>query len=405
MFHFVFSLRISNFVFHATGSAKVVYMYLCKELFDDNFMKEYTDKTLFINSNDRLFMKVRPFEGKYSVKCSDFYEQVGRRQSEVLPDSWLYRPLNSEIEITNRCNQSCAHCGMAANHTIYQAYTADELVHFAEELYQNGIPSYSITGGEPFLALDNMLSLIRSARGKVDVCKITSNGYWGEKAEKVFDMLEEAGLFDNRFFVPCLMISIGEQSTPMKTTCKIFHHALQRYGRTQLTLCISSLSEFGSPSKVDEFISTYNEHFGEIPAGRIFLTENYYRNSSCIRDNANAVPFRKVEDYMSGPVRCFEQTIGKYVLPRLLVKATGEICTCACFNAPKELKIGDYRQESIRDILQKINDNTIVNIIADKGLHGFKSLLSPSDYIDVPCSNECEACTHLIHSYTKRYGE
>jgi hypothetical protein len=247
--------------------------------------------------------------------------------------------------------------------------------------------------------------MIRSSRGKVDVCKITSNGYWGERADQVFDALEEAGLMDNRYFVPCLMISIGEQSTPMKTTCKIFHRAIQRYDRTQLTLCISSLSEYGSPSKVDEFISTYKAEYGDIPAGRIFLTENYYRNSSCIKDNANAVPFRKVEDYMSGPVRCFEQTIGKYVLPRLLVKATGEICTCACFNAPKELKIGNYRQNSIREILEKINDNPVVNIIADKGLHGFKSLLSPSDYVNIPCSNECEACTHLINSYMIRYGE
>lgn len=368
-------------------------------------MKEHTDRNLFINSNDRLFMKVRPFEGKYSVKCSDFYEKVGRRQSEVLPDDWLYRPLNSEIEITNRCNQSCPHCGMAANHTVYQAYTREELSRFVEELYENGIPSYSITGGEPFLAFDNMTAMIRSSKGKVDVCKITSNGYWGERADQVFDALEEAGLMDNRYFVPCLMISIGEQSTPMKTTCKIFHRAIQRYDRTQLTLCISSLSEYGSPSKVDEFISTYKAEYGDIPAGRIFLTENYYRNSSCIKDNANAVPFRKVEDYMSGPVRCFEQTIGKYVLPRLLVKATGEICTCACFNAPKELKIGNYRQNSIREILEKINDNPVVNIIADKGLHGFKSLLSPSDYVNIPCSNECEACTHLINSYMIRYGE
>lgn len=360
--------------------------------------------SFFVNSNDRLFMKVKPFDGKYSVKCSDFFERVDAIQSTSMPVSWFYRPLNSEIEITDRCNQACPHCGMAANHMHYQEYGDDELSDFANELYSLGIPSYSITGGEPFLAFDRLSSLLAAARNKVDVCKITTNGFWGDSAGEYFRIMESNGLFDNKYFVPCLMVSIGEQSTPMATTCRLIKYAVEHYSKEELTLCVSSLSEYGGPSRVDEFVRVYGEAYGALPYGRVYLTEEYYRNSSSIRNTARSVGSRYVEDFMSGPVRCFEQTIGKYILPRLLVKATGEVCTCACFNAPRELKIGNYREASLYDILTAINSNEYVKIIAGSGLQGFRKFLLPEDYENVPCSNECEACAHLIHSYQRRLG-
>ena len=350
-------------------------------------------------------MKVRPFDGKYTVNCSDFFEKIDTIQRQTMPNDWIYRPLNSEIEITNRCNQSCPHCGMAANRVDCFEYTKDELAQYVQELYSLGIPSYSVTGGEPFLAFDKLIALIEAAKGKVDICKITTNGFWGDNADAYFKVLELHGLLSNRFFVPCLMVSIGEQSTPMKTTCRIFHYAIEHYSKEELTLCISSLHEYGTASKADEFIQTYRQEFGDVPSGRIYLTENYYRNSRCILEIAKSPGEKRIENYMSGPVRCFEQTIGKYVLPRLLVKATGETCTCACFNAPRELMTGNYRESSLREIIDKINNNKYVNIIARKGLQGFRELLQPEDYTDIPCNNECEACTHLIHSYQKRFGE
>jgi hypothetical protein len=102
---------------------------------------------------------------------------------------------------------------------------------------------------------------------------------------------------------------------------------------------------------------------------------------------------------MAGPVRCFEQTIGKYVLPRMFVKASGKVCTCACFNPPEQLYIGNIKTQTVREILCEINTNPFVQIIAEDGLHNFKHWIDLDWCKNTPCSNECEACTLLIKKY------
>lgn len=357
------------------------------------------DRSIFVNSNDRLFMRVRPYAGKYSAKSANFFSLVNDIQNEKMDVSWKYRPINSEIEITSRCNQSCPHCGMSANKHNGISFSEQQLTDYVTQLYDNGIISFSITGGEPFIEFSNMLKMIEKSRGKVYVCKITSNGFWGHDPSYYFEKLVGAGLLENQLLVPCLMISIGEQSTPMEDTCAIFAYALSHFKREKLTLCISSLCEYGEESKVGQFVTTYEKLYGALPHGRIFLTENYYRNSQCMQQNANAVKGRNVADYMMGPVRCFEQTIGKYILPRMLVKSTGAVCTCACFNPPEKLYICNFREESIHEILKKINENEYVRIISEDGLHNFRHWINPKECENVPCNNECEACKYLIETY------
>ena len=360
--------------------------------------------TPFINSNDRLFMRARPYEGKYAAKSPSVFEDIAEIQRVRMSPEWLYRPINSEIEITEYCNQSCPHCGMSAGKTRGQSYTADELTDYISQLHGNGIISCSLTGGEPFTKFANILHVLSQSRGKVDICKITSNGFWGHDAEKYFSEMVSAGLLENRFIVPCLMISIGEQSTPMEDTCNIFHCAVRNFSPRELALCISSLTEYGHESKVKSFVETYRRLYGELPEDRIFLTENFYRTSSVMTLPANNISGRRVADYMSGPVRCFEPTLGKYILPRMFVKASGDVCTCACFNPPDELRIGNIKRERISDILAKINANPFVRIIAEGGLHNFRHWVSIDECRKIPCNNECEACKYLITEYRRVNG-
>lgn len=358
--------------------------------------------SIFLNSNDRLFMRVRPHTGKYAAKVPDFFERMAAIQKKKMPDGWVYRPINSEIEITSCCNQSCPHCGMAANRHHGIRYQEEQLLNYVRQLHENGILSFSITGGEPFLEFPNMLRMIEESRGKVDVAKITTNGFWGNDPSWYFEKMVKAGLLDNSLLVPCLMVSIGEQSTPLRDTCAIFNYALTHFSAEELTLCISSLCEYGETSKVGQFIETYEALYGPLPKDRIFLTENYYRNSNCIRQEACSVGGRNVAAYMMGPVRCFEPTIGKYILPRLLIKATGMVCTCACFNPPEQLYIGNFRKSSIRGILEQINNNEIVRIIAADGLHQFRHWIDPEQCRKIPCNNECEACRFLIDAFLQK---
>ena len=364
---------------------------------------QQTERKLFID-NDRMFVEVQAYTGKYAVQNPDFFRCVAADQSGKMENSWKYRPINAEIEITNKCNQHCPHCGMASNGMNGSSYSSQELMKIAESFYRNGITSVSITGGEPFIEFDRMTDFISACKGKVDICKITTNGFWGNRAGQYFQRLEKAGLFCNRYFVPCFMISIGEQTTPIEDSCAILHYAIENYTSKEITLCISSMSEFGGVSRTGKLIEIYRALYGDFPENRVFLTENYYRNAEKMENAAKPVTGRKVVDYMHTPVKCFEHMIGRYVHPRMLIKADGQVQTCACFNPPKELIMGNIREMELREILKRINQNVFVSIIAENGLQQFSRYLPESLYSDLFCENECDACRILISLYKARNG-
>lgn len=354
---------------------------------------------VFVNSADRLFMRIKPFTGKYAVKEAGFFEQVGKRQDACMPNDWVYRPLTAEIEITNKCNQACPHCGMASNGMKGISYGISELEALFQQIYDIGIPSYAITGGEPFVELENMLAIMERFRGKLDVCKITTNGFWGYKAEDYLDKLCQCGLLDNRYFVPCFMLSIGEQTTPMDDICNIIHYISNNFSKEEITICISSLCEYGDRGKKELLIDTYRKLYGEIPSNRLFLTENFYRSSSCMEQIPKDITGRNVGTFLTGPLRCFEPTVGRFVLPHMLVKATGDVCTCGTFNPPKQLQFGNIRKMSLKEILQEINHNEFVRIIAEDGMRNFRHWIPSQEWDKIPCGNECEACGYLINAY------
>jgi hypothetical protein len=87
----------------------------------------------------------------------------------------------------------------------------------------------------------------------------------------------------------------------------------------------------------------------------------------------------------------------------MFVKANGKVCTCACFNPPEQLYIGNFKKQKIMEILRDINSNPLVQIIAEDGLHNFKHWVDKEWCKNTPCSNECEACALLIDKYEEGF--
>ena len=179
---------------------------------EDEIMKNF----LSINEQN-----CSPTNGKYSSKKETFYEDIKKWQGERADKEHIIKPIQFTFEITNRCNCNCKDCGMSAN-SIKVGKTKiaeEELYKIIDDLYEQGIPAFAITGGEPFLEFDNMCKMIKYSKNKIDVSKIISNGFWGENVEYYFEKMEEAGLMDNQFFVPSMQISIGEQTVPLEYVC------------------------------------------------------------------------------------------------------------------------------------------------------------------------------------------
>lgn len=356
---------------------------------------------IFLNPSD-FYFELRQTQpqvatGKFAVKEKSFVDKIKVFQEKINKD-YFFKPLTLEFEITNCCNLNCKHCGMNANQKglIRKTFNDDQIQGLIDSLYENGIPSISITGGEPFLCFNKMLNLFKYSQNKVDICKITTNGFWGEKAQEYFSQMETAGLFNNKLFVPCLMLSIGEQNVPLKNIANIIHYATTNYTIDNLTVCISSLHEVGKKSKLNKLLECYEKEFGEFPKHRVYLTENHYIDNS--RNNSPNKKFYSHKHYIDNCVKCFEQTVGKHILPRVLMKADGTCYACACFNVPKQLNIGNFFNDGISKIISNANTNKYIKLISQNGIAGFKNHIPPevlSQQSDDVCST-CQFCMNYL---------
>ena len=356
-----------------------------------------------LRPEDYKYTGIIPYRGKFAVKSADFFTSIEAVQAKKMNPEWFYKPLRFEVEITNECNIKCEHCGMNAVPEGGGVVLSDKLIHrIPIELEQVGIPSISITGGEPFLPFSKLCLLIQKcAEANIDICKITTNGYWGEDAKFIFQALVKHGLFKNKQFVPLIMISIGENVVAYEKIARIFNYVYTNFSQNELNLCISSMKEKGGNSQISEFIQAYEGQYGRFPHERFFLTERVYLNSKYNPNNAIRVE-TDINKYIDDCYMCFWPTVGAYVLPTLFMKASGECFSCAAFNVPDELYFGNIYKMSISEILATANKNPYVKIIAKDGLKGLRTLLGDKSLDGVCVNDYCDACKKLIDMYKEK---
>jgi hypothetical protein len=84
------------------------------------------------------------------------------------------------IQLTDRCNAQCPQCGMRApNRYGRRVIDIDDAKRAIDHAAQGGIKAVSFTGGEPFLVLDELLSLIRYAQeAGIPYIRTGTNGFF-----------------------------------------------------------------------------------------------------------------------------------------------------------------------------------------------------------------------------------
>ena len=340
-----------------------------------------------------------PTIGKYSSKKSSFYNDVSNWQLNKSSMEYDIKPIQYTFEITNKCNCNCKDCGMAANRMETERTIIDEesLKKLVDDLECIGIPAYAITGGEPFLAFDKMCSMISYSRGKVDVSKIISNGFWGINPEFYFKKLEESGLFENQFFIPSLQISIGEQTVPYEYICNILKYVSDHYEVNDLNIGIIHTRESNlEVSKLMQLYKKYIERFGEFPKNRIYLTDSYYVNSNPLATEKLDVPTDSVYNQVAECDNTFSQEIGTFVSPKIFMKCNGDCYPCEVFNLHKSMYLGNYFKDGLDVVLKNYNTNKYVRFIKDYGTIGFRDVIPRKTLDQEQCETPCYACEYCI---------
>lgn len=328
---------------------------------EDEIMKN------FLSINQQISS---PTMGKYSAKRETFFDDIKKWQEEKAKKRYDIIPIQFTFEITNRCNCNCKDCGMSANSVKFgkTKLTEEELYKLACDLYEQGIPAFAITGGEPFLEFENMCRMIKYSENKIDVSKIISNGFWGENVEYYFEKMEEVGLFNNKFFVPSMQISIGEQTIPLEYVCNIINYVASHYSLEELKLGIVHTRLKGEKkSQLSKLYGTYLAKFGEFPEDRIYLTDSYYVNSNLKAKDKIETYKMTVFDAINECDNRFGIEVGKFVSPKIFMKCNGDCYPCEVFNMHKDLFLGNYFEIGLDKILENLNNNKYVRFIRKYG--------------------------------------
>lgn len=337
--------------------------------------------------------------GKYSSKKATFYEDIKKWQGERANKDNIIKPIQFTFEITNRCNCNCKDCGMSAN-SIKVGKTKlceEELYKLVDDLYEQGVPAFAITGGEPFLEFENVCKMLKYSENKLDVSKIISNGFWGNNVQYYFEKMEEAGLLKNKFFVPSLQISIGEQTIPLEDICNIINYVANHYTIEQLNFGIihTRLNNEGE-SQLSKLYKIYLNKYGEFPAGRIYLTDSYYVNANSEAKEEIETYKMSVYDAINECDNKFETEVGKFVSPKVFMKCNGDCYPCEVFNMHKDLFLGNYFEIGLAKVLENLNNNKYVRFIRKYGTVGFREVIPTRILRQNFCETSCYGCEFCI---------
>lgn len=354
---------------------------------------------------------VVPFTGKYAVKIEDPFAVI-RARWDAAGIAGAYRPLRVEFELTDRCNDSCKSCGMGARPVSEGVTLSDaQLEHLVAQFADVGLSSVAITGGEPFVSSKALYRFIELARGTVDIGKLTTNGIWGTPTgtPHVFKRLAASGFLDNRIFVPLLMVSIGEQTTPLDRIVRIIHHVTTEFTDRELNIAVSSLADPADRKhRIYELLDLYEQTYGDFPHDRVHSTMRVYLENERLEDQApiNRPGSTTVSKWMQSCYDCFAPTVGTYVLPCALMKVNGDLYSCAAFNVPEKLGFGNLFQESFREILTRVNSSAYVRTVrAGHGLKGVGEVVPPSVTDQMTCGSFCGSCKLLIDKFEAATGD
>jgi hypothetical protein len=241
--------------------------------------------------------------------------------------------------------------------------------------------------------------MINKFSSTIDISKITTNGYWGNNAEFYITEIVKNGLYKNRYFVPLIMVSIGEQQVSLDNISNIINLITSKYNSSELQVGVSSLTDFNGMHRDMELFKTYEKLFGSFPHEKVHGTYRYYMGLiKSPNTKLSEVPHKTVRKWVEQYYACFRPTVGTYLVPTSLLQISGEMFSCACFFPPKHLYLGNIWEDGLRKCLENANSNQFIRSITEN--NGFSEIIKmvPDDLLEKTCCHFCEAC-EILGSY------
>lgn len=261
------------------------------------------------------------------------------------------------LMITERCNIRCNHCLFGDRELMNHGkdMPLEDIKSYIDQMAQIAVGeekgfTVDFSGGEPILRFPQILEAIRYGRsqGAISVTSMT-NGFWGAdivKGEEIVLALKEAGL-------DALCFSIDD-----------FHqeHVPLASVLTALALCREhglSISIKSTVTKKTRRLPDVLSDLGDLLLNRPIIVEEI----PCYSQGraANLIP---PEDLFYEKGIPYEQCPAGFMLA-VLPDGSAYPCCGACWSPP--LSLGNAKKETIEKLFYKAKDDSILNILREKG--------------------------------------
>jgi organic radical activating enzyme len=162
------------------------------------------------------------------------------------------------IQLTNKCNLNCRHCGSESSPKGKNGPTIEWLCDLIDAITEKtSIKTLMITGGEPFLRYNDLLTMVEKGANKNLGIEVVTNGYWGkniDKAKCYVKNLTQAGIAQLTISVDV----IHQKSIEEKAIENILGVLLDC--KTKVPLRIYTLeNEFCNKKFIDNIFSNYSD--------------------------------------------------------------------------------------------------------------------------------------------------
>jgi hypothetical protein len=285
--------------------------------------------------------------------------------------------------------------------------TLDEMKSLIRQASDLGARIVVFTGGEPSLLKDKLITLLRfiKAETRIGLTRIVTNGKWAttyQRAHETLKSWKDAGLDE-------INISCGEyhqEFVPIESVAHAYKAACELNFMTVL-LAGEFLKDGCGKFKPADFERAIGERLLSPPLASPYIPE--YRGLSCgaAMNYGRGKDFLKVEELMFQKEEQMQSCCSE-VFNAITVHPNGNTTACCGIMVREEslLNIGNWREKTLKEIVEAAHQDVTLNWIRYLGLKNMKTWLKEKDpslqfrdeYINI-----CDLCAEIV--YNKRCQE
>jgi hypothetical protein len=314
-------------------------------------------------------------------------EEAARRLAMAL-NKYHFDPYRVNFRFTHHCNIQCAHCyNFSGPKMKAERIATENMVRIVRDMPAVGMSNMNLTGGEPFMYLDTLLTLITEARAAgIETISIYTNGFFAKTeagARKVLSRLSDAGF----------MNGIGREGDAIKVSAGVFHQEFLPF-ETVINLIRVYWDVFGKPVQVDY------EVLEDRPAAQADIERELHDKG--IADLVE-IQFRRITPI--GRAAQFDPVLRHrpadffgncQVIDEIVFDPDGSVLPCCGMNFGNQgIVIGDIGADGLPALFRRLENNPILQYIAEKPIRDLLERrgleAAPKGYADL-----CSLCHHAL---------